>query len=89
MTKVTFDISMSLDGFIRAADPTPEQPLGVGGEQLHTLGPSARMSATALFWPRAVKVRVPSSPVVARTTIPSRSGAPMDPPGRRVCRSSW
>lgn len=35
MTKVTFDISMSLDGFIRAADPTAEEPLGVGGEQLH------------------------------------------------------
>jgi dihydrofolate reductase len=35
MTKVTFDMSMSLDGFIRAADPTADEPLGVGGEQLH------------------------------------------------------
>ncbi len=28
-------MSMSLDGSIRAANPTPEQPLGVGGERLH------------------------------------------------------
>jgi dihydrofolate reductase len=35
MTKVTFDMSMSIDGFIRAADPTADEPLGVGGEQLH------------------------------------------------------
>jgi dihydrofolate reductase len=35
MTKVTFDMSMSLDGFIRAADPTADEPLGVGGELLH------------------------------------------------------
>jgi dihydrofolate reductase len=35
MSKVTFDMSMSLDGFIEAADPTPEEPLGVGGERLH------------------------------------------------------
>ena len=35
MSKVTFDMSMSLDGFIRAADPTADQPLGVGGERLH------------------------------------------------------
>jgi dihydrofolate reductase len=35
MSKVTFDMSMSLDGFIEAAGPTPDQPLGVGGERLH------------------------------------------------------
>ena len=35
MSKVVFDISMSLDGFITAADRRPEQPLGAGGEQLH------------------------------------------------------
>jgi dihydrofolate reductase len=35
MSKVTFDMSMSLDGFIEAADPTPDEPLGVGGERLH------------------------------------------------------
>jgi dihydrofolate reductase len=35
MSKLTFDMSMSLDGFIEAADPTPEEPLGAGGERLH------------------------------------------------------
>lgn len=35
MTKVTLSMSMSLDGFIEAADATPEAPLGVGGERLH------------------------------------------------------
>ncbi|WP_298798290.1 dihydrofolate reductase family protein [uncultured Pseudonocardia sp.] len=32
---VVLDISISLDGFVRAADPTPDEPLGVGGEHLH------------------------------------------------------
>ena len=35
MSQVTFDMSMSLDGFIEAADPTADEPLGVGGERLH------------------------------------------------------
>src|ERR687893_2785374 len=35
MTKVIVDMSMSLDGFVRATGATPEQPLGEGGEQLH------------------------------------------------------
>ena len=35
MTKLTLDISMSLDGFIAGPNPTMEQPLGEGGERLH------------------------------------------------------
>jgi dihydrofolate reductase len=35
MTQLTLDISMSLDGFIAGPNPTPEEPLGEGGEQLH------------------------------------------------------
>lgn len=35
MGKVVLDISMSLDGFIRAANPRPEEPLGEGGLRLH------------------------------------------------------
>ena len=35
MGKVVFDISMSLDGFITAANQRPEQPMGEGGERLH------------------------------------------------------
>jgi dihydrofolate reductase len=35
MNKVIFDMSMSLDGFVRATSTTPEEPLGKGGERLH------------------------------------------------------
>src|SRR5688500_2584262 len=35
MTRVRFDISMSLDGFVAGPDPRLEVPLGEGGEQLH------------------------------------------------------
>jgi dihydrofolate reductase len=32
---LTLDITMSLDGFIAASNPSLENPLGVGGERLH------------------------------------------------------
>jgi len=35
MTKLTLDITMSLDGFIAGHNPRAEQPLGDGGERLH------------------------------------------------------
>jgi hypothetical protein len=35
MGKVVFDISMSLDGLMTAANQRPEEPLGEGGERLH------------------------------------------------------
>ena len=35
MSSVIYDISMSLDGYVRAANPRPDEPLGVGGEALH------------------------------------------------------
>jgi dihydrofolate reductase len=35
MAKVSFDISMSLDGFVTAANRRPEEPMGDGGERLH------------------------------------------------------
>jgi dihydrofolate reductase len=35
MSKLTFDITMSLDGFVAGPNATLEQPLGEGGEQLH------------------------------------------------------
>ena len=34
MSRVIFDISMSLDGFVTAAGQTPEQPMGEGGLRL-------------------------------------------------------
>jgi dihydrofolate reductase len=33
--KVVFDVSMSLDGFITAANVRPDEPMGDGGERLH------------------------------------------------------
>ncbi|MBA2460603.1 MAG: dihydrofolate reductase family protein [Actinobacteria bacterium] len=35
MSKLKFDITMSLDGFIAGPNPGPEAPLGEGGERLH------------------------------------------------------
>ena len=35
MAKVHFDITTSLDGFVAGPNPSLENPLGVGGEQLH------------------------------------------------------
>jgi dihydrofolate reductase len=35
MSKVTHDITVSLDGYVAGPDPSPEHPLGKGGEQLH------------------------------------------------------
>jgi hypothetical protein len=35
MTIVTLTMSTSLDGFVQAANATPERPLGIGGERLH------------------------------------------------------
>jgi dihydrofolate reductase len=34
-TRVIFDISMSLDGFITASNIRPEEPMGDGGQKLH------------------------------------------------------
>ena len=34
MSTVTFDISMSLDGFMTAANQTPDEPMGDGGLRL-------------------------------------------------------
>jgi dihydrofolate reductase len=35
MTKVVFDISMSLDGFMTASGVRPDEPMGDGGQRLH------------------------------------------------------
>ena len=45
MSSVTFDMSMSLDGFVRAANPRPEEPLGEGGEALHAWAMGERDTA--------------------------------------------
>ena len=35
MSKITVDISISLDGYVAGPNPTPEEPLGRDGERLH------------------------------------------------------
>ena len=35
MSKLRFEISVSLDGFVAGPEPSTGQPLGAGGEQLH------------------------------------------------------
>jgi dihydrofolate reductase len=35
MAKLRLDISISLDGYVAGPNPTEEEPLGIGGEQLH------------------------------------------------------
>jgi dihydrofolate reductase len=38
MSAVTFEISMSLDGYVAGPDSGPDQPLGRGGERIHEWG---------------------------------------------------
>src|SRR3954451_11395310 len=42
MAKVTAEISVSLDGYVARPNPTLEEPLGRGGEQLHEWGVRTR-----------------------------------------------
>jgi dihydrofolate reductase len=35
VSTVSYDIHMSLDGYVRARNPTPDAPLGQGGDVLH------------------------------------------------------
>jgi len=35
VTRVIFDISMSLDEFVTASNVRPEEPMGDGGQRLH------------------------------------------------------
>ncbi|WP_408006418.1 hypothetical protein ACJROX_17130 [Pseudalkalibacillus sp. A8] len=34
-SKVVFDISISLDGFVTASNRSAEEPMGAGGDRLH------------------------------------------------------
>ena len=36
MTKLKLNITMSIDGFVAGPDESPENPLGIGGMELHT-----------------------------------------------------
>ena len=52
MTKVIFDISMSLDGFMTAANRRPEEPMGDGGQRLHewSVGVMGGASIGQQYW---------------------------------------
>src|SRR5213596_1388639 len=36
MSKLKLNITMSIDGFVAGPGQSPEHPLGIGGEELHT-----------------------------------------------------
>lgn len=55
MGKVIFDISLSLDGFMTAANRRPEEPMGDGGSAC-TNGHSETTSATAQSSPMGLPV---------------------------------
>jgi hypothetical protein len=46
MTKVIFDISTFLDGFVTASNVRPEEPLGDGGQRLHRWACLRRLPTT-------------------------------------------
>jgi dihydrofolate reductase len=50
MTKVVFDISMSLDGFMTASGITPEEPTGEGGQRLTEWARTSRGGELLAGW---------------------------------------
>ena len=87
MTKVIFDISMSLDGFMTASNQTPEEPLGDGGERLHEWAFSAADGRSREVLSRGVET---AGAVIAGrrpTTTRCRGGAPTARPARPASRS--
>jgi hypothetical protein len=69
MTKLTLDITMSLDGFIAGHSPRAEQPLGDGGERLHEWMYGLEAFGSARAWPAA-------RPTGTRRSSRNRSPAP-------------
>ena len=71
MGKVIYDISMSLDGFITAANVRPEAGLGDGDERLHEWGFTSadpRNREIAEAWASTGAI------IVGRTTLVNRGG---------------
>ena len=78
MGKVSFNISMSLDGYINGPDVTPEQGWA-GAAAVARVGLQRQRAQ-----PRGARLRTASartSPGGARTTSPSRGGERMGPTG--------
>jgi dihydrofolate reductase len=87
MSKVTFDMSMSLDGFIEGPDPTPDEPLGLGGERLHKWAFDGDERDHAVLAEGGEGV---GAVIAGRRTYDAsvRFWGPDGPTGPRVCRSS-
>jgi hypothetical protein len=78
MTRVIFDISMSLDGFVTASNVRPEEPLGAGGQRLHEWAFGEDERNRELLTEAMTFVGAAIAGLVARveTAEPSRSGEP-------------
>ncbi len=72
MAKVYYDTSMSLDGFITAANPRPEAGLGDDGLQLFEWTNSADPRNREIVQSGSAQAR--SLSVEPRTTFPSSTG---------------
>jgi hypothetical protein len=87
MGKVNFDISMSLDGYMTAANQRPEEQMGDDGERLHewAFGNDERdREVLTSGW----KVPARLSPAGARMRTRCPGGAPTVRPARPACLSS-
>jgi hypothetical protein len=87
MNKVIFDMSMSLDGFVRATSTTPEEPLGKGGERLHEWAMGGDPASGELL---ATAVSEAGAYICGRRTTTTRcaGGGPTDRQGLPGCRCS-
>ena len=89
MGKVIFDTSMSLDGFMTAANQTAEEPMGDGGLRLMewAMGDDERSSELLEGWVSGL-----GASIAGRTTYDTSlpwwgADGPVDPPAGR-CSSS-
>jgi dihydrofolate reductase len=91
MGRLTFDISMSVDGYVAGPDATLEEPLGVGGEQLHDWvieakswndahGQTGGEAGTADDGVMAESIGVPGAMIMGRHMFSGAGGPWEDPP---------
>jgi hypothetical protein len=67
MGKVTFHMTMSLDGFVAGRNDSPELPLGEGGEQLFTWYFNGDVEIPTQDGRMVLKVSPQSAEVLSRT----------------------
>ena len=61
MSKLRFNITMSLDGFVAGPDQSEQDPLGVGGEDMERAGLASQfpLSDVAVMGPLSILPRLP------------------------------